>query len=155
MRQILALVAAVVVLGASIAASPAIDQQGAAAALAARKGNYREIGGAFKAINDELRSGAPDMNAVRPAARDLAQRAQLTLGQFPRGSGPGPGVITRAKADIWSNQPIFVKLQSDMIAAAKALDAAAARGDVAAIKGARDLLGATCKSCHERFRDPS
>lgn len=155
MRQIFVLGAAVVVLGASIAASPAIGQQGAAAALAARKGNYREIGGAFKTINDELRSGAPDMNAVRPAARDLAQRAKLTVGQFPRGSGPGPGVVTRAKAEIWSNQAAFVKLQNDMIAAAKALDAAAARGDVAAIKGARDVLGGTCRSCHERFREPS
>lgn len=157
MKQIIGFAIASGMLAAAVLGTPAAGKQGAqgAAAAAARKGNFREIGGAFKTINDELRTGAPDMNAVRPAARDLAQRAQLTLGQFPRSSAPGPSLQTRAKADIWANQAAFVKLQNEMIAAAKALDAAASRGDVAAMKGARDTLGGTCKSCHDRFREPS
>jgi Cytochrome c556 len=146
--------AACIALGAAVLAAPAVGQQSGAAAVAARKANYKEIGGAFKSINDELRSGSPDMNSLRPATRDIAQRAQVTLRHFPRNSAPGAGIKTRAKAEIWSNQAAFVKIQNEMIAAAKALDVAAGANDVAAIKKARDTLGGTCKSCHDRFREP-
>jgi len=139
---------------AAVLAAPAVGQQSGAAAVAARKANYKEIGGAFKAINDELRGGAPDPNTLRPATRNIAQRAQVTLRHFPRDSAPGPGIQTRAKAEIWSNQAAFVKIQNDMIAAAKALDVAASGDDVAAMRSARDTLGATCKGCHDRFREP-
>lgn len=139
----------------AVIAAPAVgQQQSGAAAAAARKANYKEIGGAFKTINDELRGGSPDMNSLRPAARDIAQRAQITLRQFPRNSAPGAGIKTRAKPEIWSSQAAFVKIQNDMVAAAKALDAAAAGNNISAMKSARDTLGATCKSCHDRFRVP-
>jgi cytochrome c556 len=45
-----------------------------------------------------------------------------------------------------------VKLQGDMITAARALDAAAASGNAAGLSAARNTLGGTCKSCHDRFR---
>jgi cytochrome c556 len=131
------------------AASPA-----ATAAVNARKANYKEIGGAFKTINDEVKSGAPDMNSVRPLARDLAGRAALQLRNFPRGSGPESGLKTRAKPEIWSDNATFVKLQNDMVSAANALNAAAAKGDVAGLTAARTTLGGICKSCHDRFRTP-
>jgi cytochrome c556 len=114
------------------AAAPTIS-----AAIAARKANFKEIGGAFKTINDEIKSGAPDVNTVRPLARDIASRSALQLKNFPRGSGPESGVKTRAKAAIWSDQAGFNKLQNDMVASAST----------------RAALGATCKNCHDRFRE--
>lgn len=124
----------------------------ASAAIDARKANFKEIGGAFKTINDEIKSGAPDINTVRPLARDLATRASLISRQFPRGSGPESGLKTRAKPEIWTDPPGFQKLQTDLVAAANNLNAAAATGDVAALISARAALGGVCKSCHERFR---
>lgn len=134
---------------AAVAASPAIT-----AAVKARKANYKEIGGAFKTINDEIKSGAPDMNTVRPLARDLAARSLQQLKYFPRGSGPESGLKTRAKAVIWSDSTAFVKLQKNMVVSANALNAAAIKGNVAAITSARTVLGANCKACHDRFREP-
>lgn len=134
---------------AAYAASPAATN-----AVNARKANYKEIGGAFKTINDELKSGAPDMNTVRPLARDIATRSALQLKNFPRGSGPESGVKTRAKAEIWTDNATFVKLQNDMVSSANLLSAAAIKGDVNGMSSARTALGATCKSCHDRFRVP-
>lgn len=154
MNRMLIAGAAVLALGTALLV-PAVAQPSGAAAAAARKANYKEIGGAFKTVKDELRSGQPDMNSVRPAARDIAQRAAVTLKQFPRGSAPGPGVNTRAKALVWSDRAGFTKLQNEMVAAANALHAVAGRGDVAAMRAARDRLGKSCKACHDRFRVPS
>lgn len=134
---------------AAYAASPVAEK-----AVADRKGNLKEIGGAFKTINDELKTGSPDFNSVRPAARNIADRAPFLLKMFPKGSGPESGVKTRAKPEIWTNNAAFVKLQNDMVAAARSLNAAAIKGDVAALTAARTSLGGTCKSCHDQFRDP-
>jgi cytochrome c556 len=123
------------------------------AAVNARKANYKEIGGAFKTINDEIKTGSPDIATIRPLAKDIFTRASGQLKFFPQGSGPQPGVKTRAKAEIWSDQAGFKKIHGDMIAAAGALQDAANRGDVAAITAARTKLGATCKSCHDKFRE--
>ena len=122
--------------------------------IALRKGNFKEIGASFKAINDELKSGSPDMAMVRPAARDVATRARVAANLFPRGTGPEAGVPTRARPAIWTQSTEFVQLQRNMIAAANALDAVAAAGNVAALPGAVRAVGMTCKSCHDKFREP-
>jgi len=133
---------------AAYAASPAI-----VAAIHARKANYKEIGGAFKTINDEIKTGSPDLATIRPLARDLLTRASGQLKYFPKGSGPVSGEKTRAKAAIWADQATFVKLHNDMLGAARLLQAATVSGDVAAMTSARTALGGACKSCHDKFRE--
>jgi cytochrome c556 len=133
---------------AAYAASPAII-----AAINARKSNYKEIGGAFKTINDEIKTGSPDLATVRPLARDLVARASGQLKYFPKGSGPGSGEKTRAKAAIWTDQATFVKLHNNMLGSARALQAATDKGDVAAMASARTALGGACKACHDKFRE--
>ena len=130
------------------AASPAI-----VAAITARKANYKEIGGAFKTINDEIKTGAPDLATIRPLARDLLTRASGQLRYFPKGSGPESGEKTRAKAAIWADQATFVKLHNDFLNSAKALQAATVSGDLAAMTSARTAAGGACKSCHDKFRE--
>jgi cytochrome c556 len=151
MKSLKVIVAAAALLVATQAASA--PSPAATAAANARKANFKEIGGAFKTINDELKSGAPDFNTVRPLARDIATRSAGVAKHFPKGSGVQAGLKTRAKASIWSDQATFVKLQNDMIVAANALNAAAVKGDVAALTAARTTLGGTCKSCHDKFRE--
>lgn len=121
-------------------------------AISARKANFKEIGGDFKTMKDEIASGRADMRTVRFAARDLLTRATGQLRFFPRGSGPESGTPTRARAEIWANQAAFLKLQNEMVASARALDAAAQAGDMASLSAAHQALGRTCKSCHDQFR---
>ncbi|WP_420381776.1 c-type cytochrome [Novosphingobium sp.] len=134
--------------GLAIAAAPEI-----AAAIAARKANYKEIGGDMKTISDEIKTGAPDLASVRSAARDLVNRASGQLKYFPAGSGPESGEKTRAKAAIWTDYTTFGTAQSDMLIAAKALQIATDGGDLASMTAARNTLGNACKACHDKFRE--
>ena len=142
---------AIVALMASVAVSAAT--LGAADAVSMRKANFKEIGGAFKTIGDELKTGAPDMSTVRPLARDLARRAAVVKDHFPAGSGPESGLKTKAKASIWTNQTEFGKYRDAMGIAATALDTAVRSGELTAMNKARDALGKTCQGCHNQFRE--
>lgn len=131
----------------AFAATPAI-----VSAIKARQANFKEIGGDFKAVNDEIKSGAPNFAAVRTAAHDLNQRAGGQAKYFVRGSGPESGEKTRALAVIWSDNAAFARANDDFVRAAAGLDAAAQKGDVAALVAARATLGAACKACHDKYR---
>ena len=121
--------------------------------ISLRKGNFKEMGGSFKTVNDEIKSGSPNLAVVRPAARDIATRARATVNLFPRGTGTEAGVTTRALPIIWTNANQFVQAQRNLISAADALNAVAVSGNTAALPAAAKALGATCKSCHEQFRE--
>ena len=129
------------------AAAPAI-----VSAIKARQANFKEIGGAFKTVNDEIKSGAPDFASVRPAAREVAVRAAGQAKYFVKGSGPQSGEKTRALPAIWTDAAGFAQVNANFVRAARALDAAAQKGDVAALTAARTALGGTCKACHDKFR---
>lgn len=131
-------------------ASPEIVQ-----AIKARKANYKEIGGAFKTVGDELKSSAPDVNSLGPALQEIVSRSNDQLQYFPTGSGPESHEKTRAKADIWANFEAFSKSQDGFVVKAKALAQAQASGaDAAALAGQYRELGEACKGCHDRFRVP-
>lgn len=122
-------------------------------AIAARKANYKEIGGAFKTISDEIKTGAPDLNTIGPMAQEIYTRAGDQLKYFPSGSGMESGEKTRAKAEIWRDLATFTASHEKFVAAAERLVAAGRAADVAAIKTRYGELGATCKDCHDRFRE--
>lgn len=134
---------------AGYAATPAVT-----AAISARQAGFKEIGGAFKTINDEIKSGRPDWNTVRSSARNLETRATAIGRFFPRGSGAQPGVKTRALPAIWTDTATFVRLQNEFAANARALNAAAVAGNATDLAAARTALGGNCKACHDRFRAP-
>lgn len=123
-------------------------------AIKARKENYKEIGGAFKTITDEIKIGSPDANSVGSAAREVQMRSKEQLQYFVPGSGPDSGEKTRAKAEIWADLPAFRQKHEDFIAAADKLVATVNSGDVAAMVEQHKAVGAACKTCHDRFRAP-
>jgi len=131
-----------------VAASPEIVE-----VIEARKVNYKEIGGAYKTIADEIKSGAPDLNTIGPMAQEIRTRAAGQLDYFVAGSGPESGEKTRAKAQIWRSLADFSAAHEKFLAAADRLIAAAKSGDVAAVSARYDELGAACKGCHDRFRE--
>lgn len=131
----------------AIAATPAIET-----AVKTRQANYKAIGKNFKGLNDQLKSGAPDAAAVRAAAAEIARLAPQQVKLFPAGSGPDSGLKMEAKAEIWTDNATFVKLNQDFVARANALNSVAAAGNMAAVGGAAKDLGGTCKACHDRFK---
>lgn len=132
----------------AIAAAPDI-----ADAIKARRTNYKEIGGAFKTISDEVKTGAPIIDVIAPAAQEILRRGKMQMNFFPVGSGPESGEKTHAKAVIWSELDNFHKLHQDFLDAATNLNTAIASGDVATITKAQQTLGKACKSCHDRYRE--
>ena len=130
----------------------------ATAALAApadvvrtRIAGFREMGAAFKAVNDGLR-GDPQMILIQQSARQIRNAANQMPGWFPQGSGAEAGVKTAAKPEIWSQPARFTAAREAFIAQAASFQAAANSGNARAIGAEARKLGGTCKGCHETFR---
>jgi cytochrome c556 len=124
----------------------------AAATIKARKDFFHSLGGAYKTVNDQLKSPTPDLAAVRAATAQIATLAPQLPAQFPAGTGPEAGVKTGAKAEIWTNAADFKAKAGDLATAATALNKAAAGTDVTAIANASKDLGGACKNCHTTYR---
>lgn len=148
-KLVLASVAFAALCGAAFAQRPASN---AAQTIQARQGNYKQMAAALKGISDQLRSGRPDLAQIRPRAATLADRSVLLLRWFPRGTGPQPGVRTRARAEIWSNHQGFVNAGAHFVVAARALNSAAQAGDLARIRAAFPTVQRACGACHDDFR---
>ena len=147
---------AALLLTAGLTAGAALAQDAAATpggkAVLARQAHYKELNGAFRAINDQLRIDAPDKAAIGANAAKMKALGADLPGWFPKGSGPEAGVKTAAKAEIWTDAEGFAaaatKLQGET---AKLADVAAA-GDMDAIKAQVRATGAACKNCHDKYR---
>jgi cytochrome c556 len=117
-----------------------------------RVAGLREMGAAFKAVKDGLATPSPQTILIQMSARQIVNSSRDQYRWFPVGSGPQPGVKTRAKADIWANPAKFKQAQDALAAQAVSFQSAAATGDVGAIRAQFAKLGQTCKSCHDEFR---
>ncbi len=120
--------------------------------VATRVAGLRQLGAAFKNVNDELKSGTPQPYVIQLSARQINEAAKAQYGWFPAGSGPQPGVKTRAKPEIWTQPAQFKAAQDAFAAQAAAFAKVAATGDAAAIGAQAKQLGAACGACHHQFR---
>ena len=118
----------------------------------ARVHGFRELGAAFKTVNDELKSGAPQLMMLQLSARQIRDASRAQAGWFPADSAPRPGLKTAAKPEIWSQPVQFKKAQDDFSNQANAFYKVAAAGDVAAMRAQAKALGGTCAACHRGFR---
>jgi cytochrome c556 len=119
-----------------------------------RQANYKQIAAAMKGINEQLRSDAPSVPAIRAGSRTILGFAPQVLRWFPRGTGPEAGVRTRARPEIWTDHAGFRRAGAGLLVAARSLDAAARRGDVDAIRAAAPQLAHACSNCHDDYRAP-
>jgi predicted lipoprotein with Yx(FWY)xxD motif len=83
------------VLGAALACGTA--QAAGPDAVRTRIAAYRELGAAFKAVNDGLR-GEVQTVLIQQSARQIRNTSRQQYNLFPAGSGPQPGVKTAARA---------------------------------------------------------
>ena len=119
-----------------------------------RQAHYKQMGGAMKGINDQLHSGAPAIGAIRQGSHVIVTFAPQLLRWFPRGTGQEAGVRTRALPEIWSDNANFRRAGATLLVAARALDAAAQRGDMDAIRAAVPQVAHACGNCHDTYRAP-
>ncbi|WP_395612894.1 c-type cytochrome [Allosphingosinicella sp.] len=150
-KSVLAVVAVAAICGAAYAQRPAAS---AAATIAARQGNYKQMAAALKGIGDQLRATAPDIAQIRPRAALLADRSVHVLAWFPHGTGPEAGIRTRARPDIWANAAGFRQRGAAFVVAARALNAAARAGDLGQVRTALRDVQRACSACHDDFRAP-
>jgi cytochrome c556 len=114
----------------------------------------RELGAAFKGVNDGLRSPEPQTILIQQGARQIKNAATAMTGWFPAGSGPQPGLKTAAKPEIWTQSAEFRAAVNAFAAEANAFKLVADRGNVDAIRAGARKLGGTCKGCHDKFKMP-
>jgi cytochrome c556 len=118
-----------------------------------RQDKLRDMGGALKAITDELKKPKVDWdNVIIPNADTIKQRSGFLLNWFPKGSGPEAGVKTYALPAIWQKQDDFTKLGKAVQAEAIKLDQVANSRNLDALKAEAVTMGKACKACHDDYR---
>lgn len=144
-------VTAAVVFAATAALAAGIN---AADTIKARHDHFKELGGAAKAIGDQLKSGAPDAAIVKANAAKMAQLGAALPTWFPAGSGPESGVKTRALPVIWTDGPGFSAAAKNLATETAKLNAIAASGNMAAVGPQMGAVGNACGGCHKKYRGP-
>jgi cytochrome c556 len=146
-------------LTAGLTAGAALAQDNAPApptaggkAVLTRQAHYKDLNGAFKAINEQVRSDAPDKAAIAAGAGKMKALAADLPGWFPKGSGPEAGVKTAAKAEIWTDAEGFAAVATKLQAETAKLSDAATAGDMDAIKAQVRATAGACKTCHDKYR---
>jgi len=120
--------------------------------IQARQGHFKEIGKAAKAMSKQLKSSTPAVPVIQSAVKQIDALAPQLPSWFPAGSGPAAGVKTQAKAEIWTKPDEFKRDAAAFADAAHKLDLIAGGGDLSAIRAQAQVMGQTCKTCHEAFR---
>lgn len=118
-----------------------------------RQAALRDIGGALKGINDELKRSSPSLPVIRQYAQQIEDLSKQQKFWFPPGTGPETEIEMQAKLEIWKKPAEFKKGQDAMSEQATKLVKVAAGSDLAAIRTQWQSLGKTCKGCHDQFRE--
>lgn len=141
-------------LGAALSFTAVVAAQSInpAASIQSRVNRYREVGAAYKALNDQVKAGVIVKLTARIAARNIAQAAKDQYFWFPKGSGPGGATKTKAKSAIWSEPAKFRKAQDDFQAQAILMQKVVETGNLAEITKQTANLGRSCKTCHTSYR---
>lgn len=132
--------------GAALAASAAET------AIAQRQKGLKAMGGAFKTINDNLKTDAPDAKLIAAQATIIKAQAAHVPHWFPKGSGPEAGFKTAAKPEIWTDGAKFAAAAKGLQTESAKLETIAKGGDIDAIKAQVKATGGACGTCHTPFR---
>jgi cytochrome c556 len=111
-----------------------------------RKLNFKANGGAMRAMGGQL--AIDDFAGISAGAQTIANWASKMTSYFPEGSES-----SGARDEIWFEFETFTGLAQKNREAALALVSAAESQDRQAIQQAVQTLGASCKSCHSRFKN--
>ncbi len=121
-------------------------------AAKARMDHMKALGGATKAIYEQVKGGAPDLAVVKVEAAKLDAGAKALPTWFPAGSGQSAAPKSHALPVIWTDPAGFSAKAAALATAAAKLDAVAQAGDAAGLMPAFHDVGAACKGCHETYK---
>jgi cytochrome c556 len=142
---------AVVLMGAGSASAQ--EEFDPAPIIEGRQSALRDIGAAFKGINDEFKNSTPSLALIRQYAAQIDDLVKQQKFWFPPGTGPETEIETAAKPLIWKQPAEFKAGQAALSEQAAKLAKVAAGNDTAAIKAQWQALGKTCKGCHDKYRE--
>jgi cytochrome c556 len=125
-----------------------------AKAAAARHQNYKQMGGAFKAIMDELKKDQPDKAVVTVNAQKVKALAADLPHWFPKGSGAESGVKVQAKPQVWTDPQGFAAAARRLQGESAKLADVAGGDDLPLVKKQFAATGQACKGCHDKYRVP-
>jgi cytochrome c556 len=148
-RLVLSAVAVAAIVTTAVAQTPSPADR-----IHERQAHYKQMGAAMKGMYDQLHASTPSIDSIRQGSRVIVTFAPQLLRWFPRGTGPEAGVTTRALPVIWSDNANFRRAGATLLVAARALDAAAQRGDMDAIRPAVSQVAHACGNCHDTYRAP-
>src|ERR1700748_2433399 len=124
-----------------------------AAQIKPRQDKLRDMGGALKAITDELKKPKVDWdNVIIPNTQTIKDRSAYLLNWFPKGSGPEAGVKTYALPAIWQKQDDFTKIGKAAQAEAIKFDQVVNTRNLAALKAEAVTMSKACKAGHDDYR---
>ncbi len=124
------------------------------------KGIVKERMEAMKAIGKAMKSlgamakGETKLRErnIRDAAATIASHAEKIGDLFPDAPNSRKSHVTEAAPTIWEYNQEFLKIANVLTKEAKSLNAIAATKDRSQLGRQLGALGATCKSCHKKFR---
>lgn len=135
------------ILATSAAALLCLSSLGATAGVIEdRKANFKANNASMKVIAGALSSG--DFDTITAQAQKIADWARVMPVYFPEGSGDG----TSARPEIWTDFAGFKTAAEANYNAAQTLITVAANQDADAARAALQAIGASCKSCHQKFK---
>jgi cytochrome c556 len=127
----------------------------AAELIKSRQDKLRDMGGALKGIDDELKKRNPDWDAIiLPNADTLQSRSNFLLNWFPKGTGPESGAKTYALSALWQKPDDFTRLGKALMAETTKLKQVASTKNADALKAEIVVIGKNCKACHDSYRSP-
>ena len=141
------------VLGAGLLAGTAMAQADPDNAIKYRQQIYKTLGANITGIVMNLKGEVALPDNVPAHAQALAAAAPLALGAMAQNTAGEGSAQTQAKAGIWDDWDDFESLHGAMEEAALELAAVAESGDMRAIGQQVQMLGGTCKDCHDKYRD--
>ena|SRR5688572_987758 len=141
-------------LGAMVSTSAVLAQAGDAKAIEARQANFKEIDKHWKPVTEMLKRKIPyDAAQVQQAATAIEPLAKKIPETFVPDTRQVTGVKTKARENIWSNQPDFKAKSEELVKALNGLAAAAKTGDEKAFRPAVMAVGKACSACHDNYKD--
>lgn len=145
-------ICAVLALVLAVLALPAAAQnKQAEQAIKYRQAVYTVLGTNF-GIAAAMATGKMPYDAKAFQARVDRTAYMATLAGETFVPGSDAGAPTKAKKEIWTNQPEFQKLMKDMQDKTAALAVAAKSNDLEKIKPAFGAAGGSCKACHDKYK---
>jgi cytochrome c556 len=121
-----------------------------------RQRALRDIGGASKAIGDQIKRGKIVKTMALRYSAQLKELSELlaTKDLFPKGSGPETGLEMKAKAEIWTKPEDFEKYRQGLAVEAAKLDELIRAGaSIDELSAQFKVMGANCSGCHKAYRE--